>query len=171
MTESNLPDLLFDAFDDLDRVLRDLSPEDAVRHADGSSFAWTVAHIANQIDALTNVRIQRLEPHPLIGQQRFRFGGTGEAENWDAIQTGVAEVRATAVAYLDRVTEADLNRVHTYEGSMEYVRETGITLRYVLSRTITHHYFHVGEIASKRDRLGHSVGDYPGILSHSIPRP
>jgi hypothetical protein len=171
MTESNLPNLLLDAFDDLDRVLHNLSSEDAVRHVDGSSFAWTVAHLANQVDAWTNVRIQGLDPHPLISQQRFRFGGPGEAEDWDAIQTGVVEVRAAATAYLDRVTDADLNRVHPYEGSVESLKDTGITLRYALSRTIAHHYFHIGEIASKRDRLGHSVGDYPGLLSHSIPRP
>jgi len=168
MTEPNLPDLLLDAFADLDRVLHNLSPEDAVRHADGSSFAWTHAHLANQIDAWTNVRIQGLDAHPLISAQRFRFGGPGEAEDWDAIQTGVAEVRAAATAYLASVTEADINRVHPYDGSFESLRDTGITLRYTLSRTITHHYFHIGEIASKRDRLGHSVGDYPGLLSHSI---
>ena len=34
-------------------------------------------------------------------------------------------------------------------------------------RTISHHYFHIGEIASKRDRLGHQVGDYPGALTES----
>jgi hypothetical protein len=168
MTETRLPDLLVDAFADLDRVLQNLSPEDAVAHADGSSFAWTHAHLANQIDAWTNVRIQGLEPHSLISAQRFRFGGPGEAEDWNAIQTGVAEVRASASAYLASVTEADLNRVHPYDGSFESLRDTGITLRYALSRAITHHYFHIGDIASKRDRLGHSVGDYPGLLSNSI---
>lgn len=171
MTAPNLPDLLLDAFDDLDRVLKNLSPEDVVRHVDGSSFAWTHAHLANQVDTWTNVRIQGLDPHPLISQQRFRFGGPGEADDWDNIQTGVAEVRVAATAYLDGVTDADLNRVHPYEGSFEALKDTGITLRYALSRTIAHHYFHIGEIASKRDRLGHSVGDYPGLLSHSIPRP
>ena len=168
MTESNLPDLLLDAFDDLDRVLHNLSPADAVRHVDGSSFAWTHAHIANTIDTWLNIRFQKLEPHPLIGQQRFRFGGTGEAEDWDEIQTGVIEVRESARSYLDRATEADLDVVHPYDGSMDYLKETGITLRYALSKFITHHYFHIGEIATKRDRLGHSVGDYPGILSNSI---
>ncbi len=168
MTENKLINLLLDAFDDLDRVLHDLSPEDAVRHVDGSSFAWTHAHIANTIDAWLNVRFQKLDPHPLIGQQRFRFGATGEAEDWHEIQIGVLEVRASARTYLQPLTEADLDVVYPYDGSMEHLRETGITIRYALSKFITHHYFHIGEIATKRDRLGHSVGDYPGILSHSI---
>jgi len=171
MIESKLPHLLLDAFDDLDRVLHNLSPEDAVRHTDGSSFAWTHAHIANTIDTWLNVRFQKLDPHTLIGQQRFRFGGTGEAEDWHEIQVGVLAVRVSARTYLEHVTEADLDVVHPYDGSIEPLRETGITLRYALSKFITHHYFHIGEIATKRDHLGHSVGDYPGILSNSIPRP
>ena len=44
----------------------------------------------------------------------------------------------------------------------------GISPRYALMRISAHHYFHIGEIAWKRDRLGHSVGDYPGRLEASL---
>ena len=31
-----------------------------------------------------------------------------------------------------------------------------------------HHYFHIGEIATKRSRLGQRVGDYPGPLEDCV---
>lgn len=159
--------LLFDAWDDLARAYDGLSPEDAVSRADGSSFAWTLAHTINQLDWI-NVRIRGLDPHPLLGQDRFRFGGPGEAEDWPEIRAAVAEVRSGIRPYLESATRADLDRVHPYEGSIARLRETGITLRYAVSRVIAHHYFHLGEVATKRERLGHSVGDYPGPLEHSL---
>lgn len=160
--------LLFDTWDDLDRVYEGLSPEDALRSDAGSSFAWTYAHLANTIDAWLNVRFQKLDSHPLIGQQRFRFGGSGEAGVWREVRHAVAEVHASARPYLERLTEADLNTVYPYDGSLLHLRETGITLRFALSRFITHHYFHIGEVAAKRERLGHSVGDYPGRMAYSL---
>ncbi len=33
---------------------------------------------------------------------------------------------------------------------------------------LTHHYFHIGEIATKRSRLGQQVGDYPGPLEECV---
>ncbi len=160
--------LLFDAWEDLDRVYNGLLAEDAVQRADGSSFAWTLAHSTNQLDTWVNARFQGLDPHPLLGQERFRFGGTGEAEEWDEILDAVADVRRRAKPYLERVTAADLDRVLPYDGSITHLRDPGITLRYAISRTIAHHYFHLGEVATKRDRLGHSVGDYPGTFSHLL---
>ena len=158
--------LLFDAWDDFDPY-EGLSPQDAVSTADGSSFAWTLAHTTNTLDWI-NVRIRGLEPHPLLGQDRFRFGGSGEAEDWGAIRAAVAEVRAALHPYLESVTTADLDRVHSYAGSIAPLRDSGLTLRYAIGRVVAHHYFHLGEVASKRDRLGHSVGDYPGPLQHSL---
>lgn len=159
--------LLFDAWHDFDRVYEDLTPGDAVSRADGSSFAWTLAHTTNTLDWIS-VRVRGLEPHPLLGQDRFRFGGAGEAADWDEIRAAVSEVRAALRPYLESVTTADLDRIHAYEGSIAPLRETGLTLRYAISRVIAHHFFHLGEVATKRGRLGHSVGDYPGPLEHSL---
>ena len=33
-----------------------------------------------------------------------------------------------------------------------------------LVRIAAHHYFHIGVVACQRDRMGHAVGDYPGLL-------
>jgi hypothetical protein len=159
--------LLFDAWDDLDRATDGLSAAEATAVDNGSSFAWTVGHLANQLDAWTNVRFAGHEPHPVISDARFRVGGSGAADDWDGVRNAALEVRDHARKYLQGVTAADLDRRIPYNGSFTQFHETGITLRYALHRTIAHHYFHIGEIASKRDRLGHSAGDYPGRLDHS----
>ena len=169
MPRSKLVGLLFEAWNDLDRVLEGLGRDDAIRNLDeGSSFAWTLAHTTNQVDAWINVRFQHTEPHELLGLRRFRVGGTGEAEEWDGILEAVQDVRSAARGFLEGMTDADLEPAIPYDGSLAYLRERGISLRYALVRAITHHYFHIGEISTKRDRLGHQVGNYPGTLEQSI---
>src|SRR5262249_27755448 len=94
--------LLYQSWADLDRAASGLTPELATaRHAGGSSIAWTVAHVTNQVDAWLNVRFQGRPPHPLIGDQAFRVGGSGAAEDWPTILTAVAEVQAAARGFLD----------------------------------------------------------------------
>jgi hypothetical protein len=169
MARSKFVGMLFDAWDDLDRVLAGLTAGDAVATVAGeSSFAWTVGHLANQLDAWTNVRFQPLAPHPLISEQRFRIGGPGVVEDWEGVRAGALEVREAARVYLAPLTDGDLDLVIPYDGSFANLRERGLPLRYALARTITHHYFHIGEIATKRARLGHEVGDYPGRLEESL---
>jgi hypothetical protein len=48
-----------------------------------------------------------------------------------------------------------------YDGSIEYLRPIGLSLRYALMRIAAHHFVHVGEIVTIRSRLGHTVGDFP----------
>ncbi len=89
MAKSKLVRLLFEAWKDLDRAIDGLSHEDAVeKHFGGSSIAWTYAHATNQVDNWVNKRFAEKELHPLIDQGRFRFGGTGEAEDWEAVRKG-----------------------------------------------------------------------------------
>ena len=120
------------------------------------------------MDAWVNVRFRKLGRHELIGQKRFRVGGTGEAGEWDAIKRGVEEVRTSAREFLEGMSDQELDVTIPYDGSIQWLRDNGLSLRYTLYRACTHHYFHIGEIASKRDRLGHDVGDYPGMLEESI---
>jgi hypothetical protein len=117
---------------------------------------------------MISVRFRKQDSHELIAQERFRFGGTGVAEDWPAIQAGVSEVRDAVLRYLNNVSDQDLEVIVPYDGSISYLRETGLGLRYALFRIITHHYFHIGEISTKRDRIGHQVGDYPGPLLESL---
>ena len=169
MPRSKLVGLLFEAWKDMDRVLADLDPEEAVRRlGGGSSIAWTAAHVANQVDAWISVRFQRRSAHDLIGQTRLRVGGTGAAGDWQAIQAGIQEVRDAARAYLERLNDSDLDLALPYDGSLSHLRESGLSLRYALLRICAHHYYHIGEIATKRSALGRRMGDYPGPLEDCV---
>jgi NADH dehydrogenase FAD-containing subunit len=99
---------------------------------------------------------------------RIAAGGSGTADDWAAIQAGVREVRDAARAYLEGLDESDLDVVIPYAGSFAHLRDTGLGLRYALMRTCAHHYFHIGEIATERSRLGQRVGDYPGLLEECV---
>lgn len=169
MAHNKLVGLVFEAWNDLDRVLEGVSADDAVRQIAGqSSFAWTLAHVTQQLDSWINVNFQGRSPHPLIGFDRFRRGASGEADDWDGIRLGVYEVREVARKYLRNLTESDLDLVIPYSGSLEGLREHGLSLRYALMRIAAHHYFHIGVIACQRDRLGYQVGDYPGSLAECL---
>ena len=169
MPNTKLVGLLFEAWKDMDRVLAGLDSEEVARPLDGgSSFAWTAGHVANQVDAWINARFQGRAAHELIGQARFRVGGTGAADDWQAIRAGVQEVRDAARAYLERLNEADLDLALPYDGSLSHLREGGLSLRYALLRICAHHYYHIGEIATKRGALGQQVGDYPGPLEDCV---
>lgn len=168
MAKSKLVGLLFEAWNDLDRALAGLDDEQAEYVGDGSSFAWTAAHVANQVDAWINVRFAGRPPHALIGETRFRMGGTGAADDWPSVRTAAAEVRRAARAYLEPLSDADLDFVIPYDGSLTYLRERGLSLRFAVLRACAHHYFHIGEIASKRAALGHDIGDFPGALEECL---
>ena len=165
MTRTPLVGLVFEAWNDLDRVLAGLDSDHMGELVDGqSSFAWTLAHVTNQLDSWINVNFQRRSPHPLLSAQQFRMGSVGTAPDCATIQAGVHEVRAAARPFLQNLTEGDLARVIPYAGALLGLREHGLSLRYALSDIAAHHYVHIGVIACQRDRLGHQVGDYPGLL-------
>lgn len=88
---------VFDAWADLDRALAGLGPTEALlrwEDGDGSSFAWTLAHVTELIDSWLNVRFQGLPAHPVISQSQFRAGGSGVADDWPTVLAAVDEVRA-----------------------------------------------------------------------------
>ncbi len=156
--------VLLDAWTDLDRVIDRLTDEAAESDAQGSAHAWTVGHLANQVDGWINVRFAGGHPHRLVGDDRFRFGADGRATDWLAIRSASVEVRAQATSFLERLAADDLERTIPYPGSLPELIGRTVSLRYTLLRVLAHHYFHIGEIASKRSGRGESVGDYPGPL-------
>lgn len=170
MPASNDSGLLFDAWTDADRVFARLTEEEALaQYEGGSSFGWTLAHITASMDQWINVRFQNLERNALLGAARYRYGGTGKADGWPEIVAAVASVRAGVHGYLEGLPdEALLTTTSPYSGANERLKGTQISLRYFVLRSIAHHYFHIGEVASKRDRLGHKVGDYPGPLENTM---
>ncbi len=152
--------LLYESWADLDRAVSGLAHGDATaRHDGGSSIAWTLGHLANQLHSWINERFQRLPPHPVISHPRFRAGGSGEAEDWPMIVASVSEVRKAAKSYLD--SSPDLDRAVPYDGSIELLRPTGLSLCYALMRIAAHHWIHTGETLTIRSRVGYVINDYP----------
>ena len=154
--------LMYRAWADIDRAVDGLSPEEATARRDGgSSIAWTFGHVAQQVDSWVNRKFGGLAPHPVLGQSEFRSRGSGSADDWRGTQVAVQEVRDSARECLEADPTPDLDRVIPYDGSIEDLRSTGLTLRYALMRISAHHFVHVGEIVTIRSQLGHKVGDFP----------
>ncbi len=154
--------LMYESWADLDRAVSRLTPEEATaRHDGGSSIAWTVGHVTNMLDSWIVGRFQGLPPHPVINHPMFRAGGSGEAKDWPMILAGVKEVRDAARRFLDSKQEPDLDRVIPYDGSIQFLRPLGLSLRYGVMRIAAHHFMHVGEVVTIRSRLGHAIEDFP----------
>lgn len=161
--------VLIAAWEDLDRALEGVSEAEATRQVlQGSSFAWTLAHVTAGIESWLNVHFQSFEPDPLIMQERFRFGGTGAAADWREIREAVAGVRARALPYMLGLSEADLELTLPYYGSHSAFREHGIQLRAAILQNAVHHHYHVGEIVTKRELLGHEPGTFPGNITEQV---
>jgi uncharacterized damage-inducible protein DinB len=160
---------VFEAWADLDRATADLPPNDAERRiGDASPISWTVAHCTHMVDSWLNVNFQGKEPHPLLYSDNFRKGSTGDPVDWDDVQAAVREVRAAATPYLEAMTHERLYEKHAYTGSIEALRETGISPRFAMMRIAAHHYFHMGEIVAARATLGHDLGDFPGLMLRAL---
>jgi uncharacterized damage-inducible protein DinB len=152
--------LMYQAWDDLDRAIDGLSTEEAItRHAVGSTIAWTVGHVTTQVDSWLNMRFQGLPPHRTFERERFKVGSDGNAGDWEAILAGKEDVRHRARIFLDNNPPPALDLVVPYTGSIDSLRATGLRLDYALMRIAAHHFHHVGEIVTIRSYLGHELNE------------
>ncbi len=167
MAKSKLVAALIGSWDDADRVFANLSAADAVkRHEGGSAFGWTLAHITGGLDRSFNVRAQGKPQHALYAQEPYKSGSKdyGGCTDFGAVQQAARETRSSVRAYLEGLTDADLERIK----APALGTQPEANLRYLVMRAFAHHYFHIGEVAAKRDRLGQKVGDYPGPLADAM---
>ncbi len=162
---SKLVSLVFNMWDDADRAFAELSAEEATtQHDGGSSFGWTLVHQAAFEDGFINVAVRGLPRHPVLQQQFEQHRASGASDQWPAILDAAREVRASLREYLAPLSDAELETIAAPATS----RRPAYALRYILMRDVAHTYFHIGEVASKRDRLGKGTGDYPGPLPDAI---
>ncbi len=152
--------LLYQAWSDCDRAVRGLKdPEAEARYSGQNSVAWIVGHLGQQVDSWLNVRFQGREANSVLASSLLRTGAIGTAPSWAEVVHATREARETARMLLDEVTDADLERVVPYTGSIAYLRPTGLQLRYALMRTAAHHFEHIGEIRTLRSLMGHRVSE------------
>src|SRR6266568_1749544 len=119
VANSKLVGLILDGWEDFDRVLDGLAPEDATRQVEGQSApAWTLAHTTELVDRWINVGFQGLQAVAGLGDDRYRRGSAGSVESgaWDDIRAAVAEVRQAARAGLESLTDAELEGTFPYVG-------------------------------------------------------
>jgi hypothetical protein len=154
--------LLLKAWDEIDRALADVAPNDLTRQIEGgSSFAWTLTHVTHGVDSWINGRFLGLPPHAIYSGGRFLFGGNGRAEDFEEIRIAVDEIRASARPFL-LDTSTDFDRNEPYDGSFIPFREHGIRLSQAVLQNAVHHIFHLGEIVAKRGLMGYATDSFPG---------
>jgi hypothetical protein len=152
--------LLYESWATLDRNTEGMTEEHlTTRKHGGSSIAWTLGHVTNMLDSWINVRFQGLSPDPVVAVPNFRAGGNGDAVDWTTIHTSVGAVRSRARQYLDSDPPPDLEAVVPYDGSIRFLRPSGLRLSYALMRIAAHHLMHAGEVESIRVRLGHPAAE------------
>ena len=155
--------LLYESWDQIDGSVEGLTHEEATtRHDGGSSIAWTVGHVTTMVDSWINARFQDLPRQPFISSPNYLVGGSGEEKDWQKVLAASAEVRETARGFLDSEPLPDLDQVVPYDGSIEFLRQTGLRLSYALMRIAAHHFMHAGEIVTVRSRLGHDTDELFG---------
>lgn len=154
--------LMYESWDQLDRSMDGLTAEEiTARHEVGSSIAWTVAHVTTMVDSWINVRFQGSPSDPVVSREDFRIGGSGAAEDWPSISHAVNEVRETARGFLDSLPESGLDQVVPYDGSLAFLRRSGLRLGYAVMRITAHHFMHAGEIETIRSHIRREVEDFP----------
>lgn len=157
--------LLLTAWDELDQVVADVSEADMLRQINsGSCFAWTLAHVTYGVDSWINRRFQDMPLNPILSNRRFNYGGDGAADDWPTIRASITDVRDRLRPYLLNLSDVDLNSNRPYAdgGVPAFLARGYINLRVAVAQNAIHHYFHLGEIAAKRELMGYEAGDFPG---------
>ncbi|TAK24075.1 MAG: DinB family protein [Chloroflexota bacterium] len=151
-----LAPLLYQAWSDLDRAIVGLSDAQMIERPDGpSAFAWTVAHVSQQVDSWLNARFQHMAPGPILSHRAYYSGGIGDAaHHWPAIRRAVDDVRSRATHFLESPISPDLDARVAYTGGIAYLRMTGLSLCHALMHIAAHHFLHVGEIITLRTMRG-----------------
>src|SRR5947208_16431660 len=143
--------LMHESWNDLDRAISGLAPKEATRrHDGGSSIAWTVGHVTNLVDSWINARLQGLPSHPVISDPMIRTGGGGDPHNSPAILAGTSEVREASKRFLDSKPEPDLDRTSPYDGAIDYLHPTGLSLRHAFTPVAAHDFLALGARVTSR---------------------
>lgn len=160
--------LLFDAFDEFERVaeaLADLDPGGApAAGADRlNAGGWIVSHVAKQQDHYWNAALQGLERDSWLEDQRVGFGDAPSAPDLAAAIEAFRRVRSRAIPGLRRLDASRLDElVRRSSGPRRDQRVSDL-----LSRSIGHLFAHAGELSAIASLAGAPDLGVPGRMTHS----
>ncbi len=160
--------LLFDAFDEFERVaeaLADLDPDGAPpAGADRlNTGGWIVSHVAKQQDLYWNGALQDLDPDPWLDEQRVGFGDAPSAPDLLAAIKAFRRVRSRAIPWLRRLDASRLDEVVSRSrGPRRDQRVSDL-----LTRSIAHLFAHAGELSAIASLAGAPDLGVPGRMTHS----
>lgn len=148
---------------ELVRVLDNLPPEDAVKRLTPmNAISWMVGHLANQEQYYWLYMAQQklVEPdlYHVLGQPASTPPLDEMLKVWERIT-------AESNAYLDTLTPASLQN-HLEEDGQPRAENIGTSI----NRVIYHYWYHIGEIKSIRQILGHpNLPEFVGALGKHAP--
>lgn len=150
---------------EFNRALEGVSETDAVQHMGPmNSIGWIVGHLANQ-----EQRYWLMRPGlPLIYPDLNTLVGYGSLPNTPALadmRKVWADITAAADRYLDVLEPELMQQFFPSSGASVKYNESIGTL---LLRNIYHYWYHLGEIMSIRQMLGHKdLPEYIGSMAQS----
>ena len=146
------------------RGVEGVSAEDGVRRMGlMNSISWMVGHLANQ----ENTYWVRVAQDKVIFPDLYNLVGSGKPASTPPLEDMLAawrEITATADSYLDTLTPELLQTYFVRNGKP--VAESIGTL---LMRNMYHYWYHLGEVSSVRQMLGHKdLPEYVGDMSKAF---
>ena len=129
-----------------------------------NSIGWIVGHLAQQEQQNWLTRLQGKTLYPNLTEQ-FGFGKPATTPPLAEVLAAWQEITEASNSFLDQLTTAD------FTTSMFEDRELpGSNVGTFVLRVTYHYWFHIGEILSIRQILGHpNLPDYVGDIYHKAP--
>lgn len=126
-------------------------------------ISWIVGHLAWQEQRYWLTLAQGQTPLPQLSAL-VGYGRPASTPPLDEMLAAWRTVTGAADAFLDQITTAKLQETITIRGW------TTTTLGSLLLRVIYHYWYHIGEIMSIRQQLGHSgLPDFVGNIDEEAP--
>lgn len=142
------------------RVFEGVTPADATRRLLPSNcLSWVVGHLAVQEQwywiTLPTGRVPVPELNTLTAP-----GQPPSTPDYEAMWTAWRQITAEADKYLISLQESDLSSHHIKDG-----RPISESIGTMLQRNIFHYWFHLGEVHSLRQQMGHT--DLPNFVGRT----
>lgn len=129
-----------------------------------NSISWIIGHLAQQEQQNWLTRLQDQTPVPHLTEQ-FGYGKPASTPPLTAVLAVWQQVTETSDPFLDSLKAVDLQKAMFAGGELP-----GFNIGTFILRVTYHYWFHIGEILSIRQLLGHTnLPEYVGDIYHAAP--